>query len=843
MKKTSSISLSLLSTALLAGTALVGPQIAAAATTDLQAQTGWAISRVASVSRGSYCAMAQKFGANTVMTIAKNDKSEYSLAFDFQAPKFSLDKELTASVKAGAGVAQTFAVRPQSPQVVVISLGPDEGFMSDLKKSGKVMLDINGDSYTFNTEKFADAQDEMATCMSSMKMQTRQAQATPQTAIAEEAKEKSAAAPAQPPVQALAAAPKASGDQLSAEDLVAAPIDAPAAPAQPQLKADTSSKATQAAANTRQAYENDVSSRSGPAVAELQEKISVLSQENAKLKADLNTVATSSQNKQDLARIAGELDKTKAELAKASEQNKTLQTQLATSGKSAQDLQLAQRETDALKAENQTLKNQLQIAAGAGSKESSAQAATLTKLQQENVALKAELNNAQQQAATVAANPMAEKELVSLRAEKESLLKELADAQKSTGAPDEQLTALKAENENLKDRLAQATIEPAGADKSGDQDALRAQMRDMKAQLELAESESAGLRKQIDNLQKETEGGQLKMAGGNWDLEQATRRYQESQREIRRLGALLEQDRVKCTEEKKNIEYMLFDPEVAKPAQISMLGNLEDQINQKDARIAELEQALKSAGVQPASGDSRAVIASRNQPSITPEQVLSADATSTEPDRVANVEDLPVPTPAPAKVAPAPKIQAQPLPVPVAAVPMPAAQPAPQKVAASSPPVPAPVAPAAVGFQSEQDFASLLKAAGIGIRGNVEPLKGQASGSAYSWQTDSLYGSAEQRTMPNRENFEPSVQQYVARAKSRCTGEFAAVPAQIRLIGANMAEGYEIACVNGQSGSSASVLFSYRNGVMTTIAHEGRAEAMDIAMDARDKIAAKIITN
>jgi hypothetical protein len=150
------------------------------------------------------------------------------------------------------------------------------------------------------------------------------------------------------------------------------------------------------------------------------------------------------------------------------------------------------------------------------------------------------------------------------------------------------------------------------------------------------------------------------------------------------------------------------------------------------------------------------------------------------------------------------------------------------------------------GFQSPQEFTSLLQSAGINIQGPVQTLKQPGASDeykAYSWRTGSLSGFAEQRFLKDRDGFEPAVQDYIARAKSRCTGEFKASPAQIRLIGVNMAEGYELACTGSQSGSSASVLFSYRKGVLTTIAHEGHAEAMNVAMNIRDRIAARIIAN
>jgi myosin heavy subunit len=539
-------------------------------------------------------------------------------------------------------------------------------------------------------------------------------------------------------------------------------------------------------------------------------------------------------------------------------------------------------------------------------------------------------------------------------------------------------------------------------------------------------------------LQSETEGGQLKIAGGNWDLEQATRRYQESQREIRRLGALLEQDRVKCQQEKKDIEYMLFDPEVAKPAQITMLNSLEDQvaakdkqiadlegkmknssedsaakkaaedakkvaeakaaeaaaavaslqaqISQRDARIAmledatkksadagttvallqnemkardqkiaalqtdaqraasltttlaekdariaqleavaknsteasaalanlqaqmkakddqiallnvdaqkaasqtnalttqsaalaamqtqmkakddriaaleadalksttqaanvaikdakisELEYALKLAQMQPAAGNSAAAI-----PAVAPQQPQAPIPSSSIQPMNAQAGQVMAPQSLvqssalqPQDMVPAQQVAA--LPVPVQASPVAAYK-------AATPPAQPVAAAQDTRFQSQQQLAALLQKAGVGLRGQVQPVKSANSDTykAFSWQTDSLYGSSEQRAMASQGGFEPAVKQYIDRAKSRCNGDFAAVPAQLSAPSGGTAEGYEIACVSGSSGSSASVLFTYSNGVMTTVAHEGRAEAMDIAMDARDKVAAKFSAN
>ncbi len=1119
----SKLSVSLALVSLMGGTALVAVSTPSRAATDLQANTSWAISRVASAAQGSYCTMAQKFGNGTVFTIANNAKGEYSLAFDFQSPKFKAGEPMAVSLKAGSGATQSFEVSPQTAEAFVIGLGTDKSLIDDAKKNGKIQLDVAGESYAFNTAKFSEAQTELATCMSSMKPQLREAKVdetkSPDAASLEAAEKnnKGKVADAKP---AAKSAGKSSG-ALNADDLIAAPINSevPArelAKITPAAEEDDlrneNARLKQALGDARRSYENQISSQAGPAVPELQEKITALEIENANLKEDRANSKANQKSNVDSAKMAADFDKALKDLAAATEQNKALQEQVATAQQTQRDLQT-------LKSENQTLKNQAQIAASGNAPES------LT----------------QQQAKAQADAQAAGKEIIALRTENEKLAKELVVAQRKAQPPTVvpvdlqiQLSQLQNENKALKAQLeggdAAGMPSMATAGKSAGEGSVRDQMRDLKGQLEIIESENKGLKQQLANLQTETEGGQLKVAGGNWDLQQATRRYQESQREIRRLGALLEQDRVKCQQEKKDIEYMLFDPEVAKPAQITMLNSLEDQVAQKDvkiaelegkvngtpdqlnalkaaearateaaatvatlqgqvgqcdarvaslqsdvnkkgadngqaiaalqadikardariasleetsrkaneasatvtalqtemkgrdnriaileeinkkssdtgatvamlqnelkardqrisalqadvlrvqgvaatvgskdariaqlesvaasvatkdariaqlegvaasmgtkdariaelenvakrsvdtstatvatlqtqlrekdakiatletevqkvasqsstlttqsaalaalqsqvkakddriaaleaeglksvnqaatvaikdAKISELEYALKLAQMQPAAGTPAAVI-----PAVAPHQPQAPIPASIQP---MNAQAAPVVAPQtlvqssplrPADLAPVQQVAA--LPVPVQSAPV--GKPTPAAYAAQPP---AAVAAQDTRFQNQQQLSSMLQKAGVGLRGQVQAVKSANSDTykAFSWQTDSLYGSSEQRVMASRGGFEPAVQQYIDRAKSRCSGDFAAVPAQISAPSGGSAEGYEIACVTGQSGSSASVLFTYSDGIMTTVAHEGRAEAMDIAMDARDKVAAKFSSN
>src|SRR5690606_1075720 len=86
------------------------------------------------------------------------------------------------------------------------------------------------------------------------------------------------------------------------------------------------------------------------------------------------------------------------------------------------------------------------------------------------------------------------------------------------------------------------------------------QLRSVESQLQVVRADRERLAKQIDDIQKGKGGDLLAKAAGNWDLEEATRRFNEAEREIRRLGGQLEQERSKCAADVKRIEYMMFDP-------------------------------------------------------------------------------------------------------------------------------------------------------------------------------------------------------------------------------------------------------------------------------------------
>ncbi len=101
----------------------------------------------------------------------------------------------------------------------------------------------------------------------------------------------------------------------------------------------------------------------------------------------------------------------------------------------------------------------------------------------------------------------------------------------------------------------------------------------------------------------------------------------------------------------------------------------------------------------------------------------------------------------------------------------------------------------------------------------------------YSWNSQGVNGRAEVAT--NGQNLNQFVQGYIAREKQKCAGDFASLPATAP----NGRQAYEIACISGNGGKSASAVFAQKGGSVIAIVHETSADNMDAAIDARDKVA------
>ncbi|MCK5375117.1 MAG: hypothetical protein KAJ40_07525 [Alphaproteobacteria bacterium] len=77
----------------------------------------------------------------------------------------------------------------------------------------------------------------------------------------------------------------------------------------------------------------------------------------------------------------------------------------------------------------------------------------------------------------------------------------------------------------------------------------------------------------------------LSVSSDNWNLERATMRYNEAERQTQRLGRQLQTQQAQCNLEKSELEEMLFDPKLTSQQQLTKLSSLEKKLDQAKANI------------------------------------------------------------------------------------------------------------------------------------------------------------------------------------------------------------------------------------------------------------------
>lgn len=195
-------------------------------------------------------------------------------------------------------------------------------------------------------------------------------------------------------------------------------------------------------------------------------------------------------------------------------------------------------------------------------------------------------------------------DLATLRAENVRLRKALADEKsarvdvpeavspKAFAALRQKYEDMKAENDRLRDHpdslaSAQADIPlPTPEDIS--------QTRLLEEKLAAAQKRVDDLAKEASRLRTEKEKLLLDSSGNDWNAEEATRRYNEADREARRLSVLLDQTKGQCMEEKTKLEAMLFDPAVTSKAQIAHLAKLEEGLQKAKKDIDSAESVCEA---------------------------------------------------------------------------------------------------------------------------------------------------------------------------------------------------------------------------------------------------------
>lgn len=545
----------------------LGPSYAFAAQI-LNPQGNWAVTKVEAKQPGSapYCALARRFGNGSIITFARNSANETSVAVDFPPGSFKPSQNYTIVLDPGSNESRSYKTQPVSERGIVIRMGRDDKFYNALEQNGKLGIAVEDKSYSFT--------------MSDMKSGTQDLSACLGTSI-----EPAAGSPAGEAKEASEAAPVSKTQKMAEAVLPTRTPPVPGSSAIPASDSDIQSlkeeniRLRNALERERRTYEDKMQhGDSSSASAELSEKLQLLQTENVQLKDKLNTL------KPGAAAI-----NTAAPAVSAALGNCT-------------PTRVDDARFEGLKAENTRLK--AEIDAQAQHLPSKADDTGTSALRAENTQLKADLSSEKQKVASL---ELAQKTFVDNKGHRpvNQANDVLITSMKS------QISKLESENSALKLATVGKSVQVATSndDMKGNAASV-AKIQGLEEELSQLKADRDRLATQMDAFKMTPASGpNAKISSENWNLEQATLRYNEAEHEIQRLGSVVEQERAKCIVEKKNIEYMLFDPKIATKQQIAKLGDLESQLNEAKKTAV---NADKVAAADKAAQDLKQQLASAN---------------------------------------------------------------------------------------------------------------------------------------------------------------------------------------------------------------------------------------
>jgi hypothetical protein len=156
-------------TAIIIGTAALSNQALAQKSSVLEPLSSWAVTSVESEgSSGAYCAMARRFKDGVIMTVAKNNKDETSLAMDFANSEFNPEQSVAIVLDPGAGEQRNYDLKPVSKKAFVVRLGQDEKFFTALERTGFLRAEVGDQSYYFNLADIDKGNRQLDGCLYSM---------------------------------------------------------------------------------------------------------------------------------------------------------------------------------------------------------------------------------------------------------------------------------------------------------------------------------------------------------------------------------------------------------------------------------------------------------------------------------------------------------------------------------------------------------------------------------------------------------------------------------------------------------------------------------------------------
>ncbi len=617
----------------------------------LNPTSGWNLKSDADKTSG-YCALSRSFDDDVVLTLGRNQAEEYSLAIDFQRAKLDEDKAYPITLQPAPGQIRAYEMMPASARAIVVRLGYDDSFFKALEKSNLLKAEINKVKYNFQINDMGKGNAQLDTCLAKIKGTNNVEVAQNFKAEKIEAAEKTKLAEVQNnanPTPIVTTKAEPTNEIPKPIEIKKAAVEVKPAIAKPPKEI-----------TIKRVGQKEITSIE-PSQPTVQNKL-VDNKQDIKQNEKAVTVANAtSTNTQPKVAVKAEAPKTVAkpsqvEIQKIAPVTTQKQSIVAAQPKLQRPTEIArnnrlsgnQSVSPTLNVANQ---NVLAVPSPEIVESDSAQLkpAVPIKTQAANTETQTALNNtnqtnyeapitpnmlnapkpfsstvsAPQKVEVVTANDTDQKveqkkavieaEAKAINQKQQKLAKAVEEQEQKLELLDEkdsknevvinnireEIAILRIENRKLIEdaQKARAQLDSVAVE-SGTQAMKR--IREYERKLEAAQADNRTLARQMDEMQNLKAQGRLDTVNGDVDLTQTTLRYNEAEREINRLGLLLEQQRAAHNSEKRELEQMLFDPAVTNEQQRKKLSQLEDRLKASEAQYARAQSELaKRAAIKP----------------------------------------------------------------------------------------------------------------------------------------------------------------------------------------------------------------------------------------------------
>lgn len=118
-----------------------------------------------------------------------------------------------------------------------------------------------------------------------------------------------------------------------------------------------------------------------------------------------------------------------------------------------------------------------------------------------------------------------------------------------------------------------------------DYSALQAEMEQLRKQVTSLRNQNKMLDEELRAVSVDSQTEAVSVASDNWNLERATMRFEEAERQTLRLGRQLKTERARCEMEKEELETLLFDPQLTNKTQLAKLASLENELEDSKAEL------------------------------------------------------------------------------------------------------------------------------------------------------------------------------------------------------------------------------------------------------------------